>query len=247
MEINNLINVDISELSYQTAGLEFTIYNEKENNEIEDPRRSTPPQKLSTSRRKFSHVRSRSNEIPNVPNVPPLPHQRYASGDNLFHKESPKSFDDNLCSDSFSFTWNTKFQDLVKQEDSLEKFQALAKLGRDFIAVSENYGRIIISELHVPEKDKTIKSISDSGRAGGAKYLVQDIFFKFSLDQSNSTDEKTWIYGKHSRNGEKAMKSACNELKGASTLFHLGNVGLNVPLLALIHYRGYCLVAVTRL
>lgn len=41
-----------------------------------------------------------------------------------------------------------------------------------------------------------------------------------------------------------AMKSACNELKGCTCLFHANDGSLKFPLMALIHYRGYCLLAI---
>jgi hypothetical protein len=49
------------------------------------------------------------------------------------------------------------------------------------------------------------------GVAGGAKYKVKGIIFKFSLDVPM---DKVWVYGKEKRCDEKGMKSACNELKG---------------------------------
>lgn len=49
------------------------------------------------------------------------------------------------------------------------------------------------------------------GVAGGAKYKVNGILFKFSLDVKL---HDRWIYGNSKRCDEKAMKSACNELKG---------------------------------
>jgi hypothetical protein len=41
-----------------------------------------------------------------------------------------------------------------------------------------------------------------------------------------------------------AMKSACNELKGLASLFQCRQHELRFPLQTLIHYRGFCTVAV---
>lgn len=68
----------------------------------------------------------------------------------------------------------------------------------------------------------------------------------------------SYLYGGKHRNDEKgkpsiskhpflislAMKSACNELKGCTCLFHANDGSLKFPLMALIHYRGYCLLAI---
>jgi hypothetical protein len=49
------------------------------------------------------------------------------------------------------------------------------------------------------------------------------------------------------------MKSACNERKGWMALFQtnptkkLGIGKLNFPLLSVIHYKGFCLIAITKL
>lgn len=54
------------------------------------------------------------------------------------------------------------------------------------------------------------------------------------------------MYGGSVRNDEKAMKSACNEVKGLVE-FMLADTchsaKLKKPLMALIHYRGFCVIA----
>ena len=47
---------------------------------------------------------------------------------------------------------------------------------------AEAYGRIIISEMCLPDEDKTIKPTALGGIAGGQKFIVQDILFKFAVD-----------------------------------------------------------------
>jgi len=91
--------------------------------------------------------------------------------------------------------------------------EELVKIATDFNSVAEAYGRIIISESYLPEALKTVKSSqSIGGLAGGTKYITQGIIFKFALD--SKLGDNAWMYGGHSRNDEKAMKSACNEVKG---------------------------------
>jgi hypothetical protein len=79
--------------------------------------------------------------------------------------------------------------ELLEKEDNPEK---LAHLARDFVYCSKVYGKIIMSEFCLPEKEevqknqlsvpyKSFKPIN-AGKAGGTKYLVRGIFFKFTLD-----------------------------------------------------------------
>lgn len=71
----------------------------------------------------------------------------------------------------------------MKREDSLEKFEALTLLAKNFANVAETYGRIIISEFALDPKHMTIKPSNIGGQAGGRKYITQGILFKFALDQ----------------------------------------------------------------
>jgi hypothetical protein len=53
----------------------------------------------------------------------------------------------------------------------------------DFIFSSTAYGRIIISEAFLPDAEKTIKPCNvQLGLAGGTKFIVGNILFKFALD-----------------------------------------------------------------
>jgi len=66
---------------------------------------------------------------------------------------------------------------------------------------------------------------------------VGNIFFKFAVDQDG-------IYP----SDHEAMKVAGHELKGLNALVSCGMMlGLNFPLLALIDYRGFRLIATSAL
>lgn len=56
------------------------------------------------------------------------------------------------------------------------------------------YGRIIISERHLENHRKTYAPLSPggSGVAGGEKYTVRGIYFKFALDVWRGDH---WLYG----------------------------------------------------
>jgi hypothetical protein len=64
----------------------------------------------------------------------------------------------------------------------------LRNLANDFVSVAEQYGRIIISERHLPNADKTIRPVGVGGVAGGDKYIAQGILFKFAVDTRISDD-----------------------------------------------------------
>ena len=72
----------------------------------------------------------------------------------------------------------------------------LMHLSEDFIHASRTVGKIIISEVYVPVKKKTIKPSTMGGRAGGEKYVVHNILFKFAVDSFNLFDGSNWAAAK---------------------------------------------------
>lgn len=52
-----------------------------------------------------------------------------------------------------------------------------------------------------------------------------------------------YMYGGASPNNEKAQKAALNELKGLMAFYRTHTQGLHYPLMSLIHYRGFTLIA----
>eukprot|EP01117_Protostelium_nocturnum_P010911 TRINITY_DN3939_c0_g1_i1.p1 TRINITY_DN3939_c0_g1~~TRINITY_DN3939_c0_g1_i1.p1 ORF type:complete len:1699 (-),score=618.56 TRINITY_DN3939_c0_g1_i1:206-5302(-) len=134
--------------------------------------------------------------------------------------------------------WNGQFQEILDlpQKESLERvyrFERISQLANDFEHTAITYGKIIISEASLPIHQKTVKPVSIGGQAGGEKYIHAGILFKFALDWKG-------IYG----GDEYCMKAASNELKGLSRYFSCG-VGLCVPLMTLIDYMGYRLIAMS--
>ena len=65
-----------------------------------------------------------------------------------------------------------------------EKYRGIAQLGLDFVNIAKVYGRVIISERPLPPHMRTIKPVTSSlgGVAGGEKYIVRSILFKFATD-----------------------------------------------------------------
>lgn len=166
------------------------------------------------------------------------------SGVYFGEEESPKSREEVLNTNTSTPTpnpdedgptvinWNVEFQNIIKIEDSVEKFTKLSALANNFVFMAETYGKIIISELFLP--NKSIKPVSIGGIAGGEKYIVQNILFKFALDLQG-------IYG----GDENAQKAAGHELKGLGHYWLSEVEGLNFPLMAVVKYCGFCLIALS--
>lgn len=137
--------------------------------------------------------------------------------------------------------WNIEFQMLLEMEDGVDKYALLRALYSDFCYAALCYGTIIISERYLPMSQKTIRPVSMGGLAGGEKYLVQNIVFKFAVDQEVSPG--SWMYGGASPCDEAAMKAASNELTGLVHVFKCALPALHLPLAALIDLKGYRLAA----
>lgn len=137
--------------------------------------------------------------------------------------------------------WNAQFQSLldrVTDERILNEarvFDSISALATDFHFCAVSLGKIIISEKFLPDAQKTIKPVDMGGVAGGTKYLVNNIIFKFAIDHQG-------LYG----SDESASKAAGQELLGLTYVWRSG-LPLHVPLCCLVDYRGFRLVAVCRL
>lgn len=93
----------------------------------------------------------------------------------------------------------------------------------------------IIEELHLPLNRRTILPLSPDasrGVAGGEKYVHNGIFFKLSRDWKG-------LYGGDGN----AQKAAEHELKGGMAYLDCRITNLRLPLMALVRYRGHCLLA----
>ncbi|KAF2076806.1 hypothetical protein CYY_001883 [Polysphondylium violaceum] len=141
--------------------------------------------------------------------------------------------------------WNEIFQDTLDLPDSEEKFRKLSNIANDFVYCADTFGKIIISELHLPEDLKTIKPLALGGVAGGLKFKCHDIIFKFVVDTELIPGH--WMYGGAKRSDEKAQKSAGHEIKGLNHFMELSSNTLRFPLMATIDYRGYRILAISSL
>ncbi|KAF2070452.1 hypothetical protein CYY_008232 [Polysphondylium violaceum] len=139
--------------------------------------------------------------------------------------------------------WNGEFQNLLSQSNSEQKFRKLSHLAKDFVFTAKSYATIIINELCIPIELKTIKPVDMGGFAGGLKYHCQGILFKFAMDTRLNHD--CWMYGGKTARDDYAAKAASNELKGLISYYMTDVKGLNYPLMALIDYKGFRLIALS--
>jgi len=125
-----------------------------------------------------------------------------------------------------------------RRDRILKKFSKLADLYCNFIDAATWYGKIIISERYLPAEHKTIKPSADlGGIAGGEKYIVHNIIFKFCTDHVG-------LFG----SDHTSQKLASLELKGLIHMFNHGSkVGLCVPMMTVLDYKGFKLIAMSRL
>ena len=134
-------------------------------------------------------------------------------------------------------SWNDRFQAIYDAPESESKYDAMHRLSVDFLGVAETYGKVIISELSLPDNEKSIPPINIGGVAGGSKYAVRGLLFKFAVDVPPH-----FLYG----SDEYAQKAAGHELKGLNQ-WSLNSEGLHFPLMALVRYCGFTLVALSML
>mmetsp|Transcript_17467 Transcript_17467/g.52245 ORF Transcript_17467/g.52245 Transcript_17467/m.52245 type:complete len:1232 (+) Transcript_17467:129-3824(+) len=138
--------------------------------------------------------------------------------------------------------WNERFQDICERmnqsnmsDSGLFFYQQinteLLHLSQDFIHSAKIYGRIIITERYMAKK--TIPSVSMGGLAGGEKYIVHDILFKFACDSQG-------IYGSDFA----ANKVAGHELKGLMAYYNVSK-DLCFPLMALVDFMGFRVIALS--
>eukprot|EP01124_Arcella_intermedia_P007744 TRINITY_DN14795_c0_g1_i2.p1 TRINITY_DN14795_c0_g1~~TRINITY_DN14795_c0_g1_i2.p1 ORF type:complete len:549 (+),score=143.34 TRINITY_DN14795_c0_g1_i2:117-1649(+) len=140
--------------------------------------------------------------------------------------------------------WNRRFRACLNRlrrleptsqlSDRIETNLDLMHLAQDFIYAATAYGKIIISEYYLPRKEKTIKPCALGGLMGGQKYIVHNILFKFAVDNRG-------LFG----SDYAAAKVAGNELRGLISYFNCHIEDLNVPLMALVDYRGFRLIAMS--
>lgn len=144
---------------------------------------------------------------------------------------------------SRAYYWNEEFQEISKKirdvdlYDEEQAYISMANLYHDFEYAVETYGKIIIAERFLPVSQKSIPpAYYMGGHAGGEKYIVQGILFKFAVDKND-------LYG----GDHYAAKAAGHELKSLIQVYKSRVPDLYVPMMCLVDYLGYRLIAMSML
>jgi len=124
------------------------------------------------------------------------------------------------------------FNEHTPREERTKVNVELSAIAEDFISIVKIYGKIIISEFHL--KKRSFHSENLGGQAGGEKFIIHGVLFKFAVDSSG-------LYG----GDYGAAKVAGHDLKGWMSYFNAGIRDICLPLMALLDYRGYRLIAMT--
>lgn len=155
--------------------------------------------------------------------------------------------------------WNSLFIDSLVIDSLTCPVQHSTAPGRgeEFYNVCGNfyhaatlYAQIIITEMALANEQKTIQPVDIGGVAGGSKFVVDGILFKFARDVQILSDPVLFMYGGSKRRDDLAMKAAGNELKGlcaalASTT--CTSTPIHMPFMIMVDYLGFRLVATSLL
>ncbi|PRP84978.1 hypothetical protein PROFUN_07363 [Planoprotostelium fungivorum] len=119
----------------------------------------------------------------------------------------------------------------------------LNRIAQQFVDTATIYAKIIISEFELPLHRKSIKPTEMGGVAGGTKYRVQNIMYKFAFDTLLVDEPALWMYGGQTADHRAASKGAANEMKGLEAHASTYVEGLSYPMMALVDYLGFRVVA----
>eukprot|EP01132_Coremiostelium_polycephalum_P009238 gene9238-11318_t len=145
---------------------------------------------------------------------------------------------------SVNINYNERFQEIMDdlrslncnstQSDKIRVYSQFIALTQDFVYASSTFGKVIISERYLPNHEKTIPPIDIGGLAGGSKFIVHGILFKFAIDKDDfyGSDYASMCVGGH-------------ELKGLINVFNCNVSNISLPLMALVDYRGFRVIAMS--
>ena len=120
-----------------------------------------------------------------------------------------------------------------------ERQVSLSLLSRQFADVCAPIAQIIVQELPLPPQQRSIAPADIGGTAGGTKFKVGNVLFKFAVD--NPEDP---LYG---NNPAQAGKAAKAEQRGLQAVLSSGLAHLGFPLQCLIDFGDVRLTAMCML
>eukprot|EP00466_Bigelowiella_natans_P020971 jgi/Bigna1/132391/aug1.17_g7099 len=144
------------------------------------------------------------------------------------------------------FKWDRGFLDALSEPNREIRLRRVILLHDKFEASARLSATTIIREIWLPVKDKSIKPVSVGGLAGGTKFAHDGVLFKLATDPRLSSGGR-YLYGGQAPNLQFAGKACAQELRSASAyfshFFHDGEVEVTVPMMLMIDWGGFRLVA----
>ena len=140
--------------------------------------------------------------------------------------------------------WTREFQEALdmpagEPEERLARGKRIRDVADAFARTATALARRIVAENSVPglrARRGGIVPEVEGGVAGGKKFLLRGIFFKFAVDRYGLYGGDHW-----------AMKAANHELLGLTAYFNCSLPELHFPLMAVIDYCGFRLTAISEL
>ena len=140
--------------------------------------------------------------------------------------------------------WSVEYAELLRKQDfhSDEWQKKMYGLSNDFFHAASLYAQVIISELPLPIGLKSIQPVNVGGIAGGEKYIVDNILFKFSLDNVLGNSD-VYMYGGNEQRDDLAMKAASIEMRNMQVILTARNSKLLMPLMCVLDFQGHRIIA----
>eukprot|EP00698_Gefionella_okellyi_P024703 TRINITY_DN8790_c0_g1_i1.p1 TRINITY_DN8790_c0_g1~~TRINITY_DN8790_c0_g1_i1.p1 ORF type:complete len:1139 (+),score=262.92 TRINITY_DN8790_c0_g1_i1:215-3418(+) len=147
------------------------------------------------------------------------------------------TYDDQDADDQ---SWNSRFQRMMQKPlrnlaEQNAQARGMVSIVDAFMTVANRVVTTIVDERSLPATQKSIQTIAAGGVAGGDKFLVDGVFFKYALDSAG-------LYG----GDEYAMKAASHEFRSLMQIVGCG-LPLSFPLMSLVDYRGFRVTAIAQL
>ena len=138
--------------------------------------------------------------------------------------------------------WNAQYQRALTMprrstRESIARFEALARINSEFLLTAETIAMTLISELFLPDGMKSIPQARVGGQAGGTKFEWRGILFKLA----------TGRLGPYADDDEAAAKALKHDLRGVNSLHAAHVPGLFFALHAVIDFKGWRMLAQSRL
>jgi hypothetical protein len=156
------------------------------------------------------------------------------TSDDQFQQENFKQ----TYSEHIDYDWNENYQHIygrprTNYADVRKHENILSELSASFATFASQVARIIIRQRPLPEEKRLFHPIQEQkGMAGGLKYKVGNVFFKYSVDNNQ-------MYGSDSA----AQKAAGNEIRAINAIVNKNINHLYVTLTLIVRYRGHAMVA----